>query len=91
MALLMATVTQDRLLQLPKEAEVQLEPGQKLQVQIDPEVMPSVPPKPNEKALSALQEIARRQQGRRHTDGSQTEELLRSGRTGAMYGDSYAE
>ena len=91
MALLTAIVTQDRLLQLPQEVQAQLEPGQKLQVQIDPEIQLSVLPKPNEKALSALKEITRRQKGRRHTDGSETDELLRSGRAGTMYGNTYAE
>lgn len=39
----------------------------------------------NEKALSALEEVAKRQQGRRHTDGSQTERIIREGRAGGMY------
>lgn len=86
MAILTATVTQERLLQLPSEVQVPLEPGQKLQIQIDQDA--ALPPQtgPNEKALGALREIARRQKGRRHTDGSQTDELLQSGRAGAMYG-----
>jgi hypothetical protein len=46
---------------------------------------------PNEKALAALREIARRQEGRRHTDGSQTERIIREGRAGAMYGDDPSE
>ena len=37
---------------------------------------------PNVKALAALQEIARRQEGKRHTDGSQTDRMIRHGRVG---------
>ncbi len=91
MAIVMATVTQERLLQLPSEAQARLEPGQKLQIQIDQvpinqDAALPVQLGPNEKALEALREIARRQKGRRHTDGSQTDQLLRDGRAGAMYG-----
>ncbi len=46
---------------------------------------------PNEKALTALREVAKRQEGRRHTDGSQTERILREGRAGAMYGSDPTE
>ena len=42
---------------------------------------------PNEKALAALRQIKQMQQGMRHTDGSQTDRLIREGREGAMYGD----
>lgn len=91
MAILLVTVTQERLLQLPQEVQARLEPGQKLQIQIDQVSIDQdavLPPQtgPNEKALRALREIARRQKGRRHTDGSQTDQLLRDGRAGAMYG-----
>ena len=41
---------------------------------------------PNEKALAILREIARHQEGCRLTDGSQTEQIIREGRSGAMYG-----
>lgn len=42
---------------------------------------------PNEKALAALRQIARMQEGMRHTDGSQTDRLIREGRAGGMYRD----
>ena len=42
---------------------------------------------PNEKALAALRQIAQMQEGMRHTDGSQTERLIREGRAGGMYSD----
>jgi hypothetical protein len=45
---------------------------------------------PNEKALAALRQIARMQEGMRHTDGSQTERLIREGRAGGMYSDGHA-
>lgn len=41
--------------------------------------------KPNEKALAALREIAERQKGLPHADGSDTMRLLREARSGAMY------
>jgi len=37
---------------------------------------------PNEKALAALRQIARMQEGMRHTDGSQTDRFIREGREG---------
>lgn len=43
-------------------------------------------PAPNQGMIAALQEIAERQKGRRYTDGSQTERMLREGRAGAMWG-----
>jgi len=48
--------------------------------------MSNVAVSPNEGMLAALREIAERQQGRRHSDGSETERLLREGRAGAMWG-----
>ena len=86
MAILMAAVTQERLLQLPSEVQARLEPSQKLQIQIDQDASLPQQTGPNEKALGALREIARRQKGRRYTDGSHTDQLLRKGRAGAMYG-----
>jgi hypothetical protein len=49
------------------------------------------PAGPNERALTVLNEIARRQEGRRHTDGSQTEQIIRAGRSGPMYGHDATE
>jgi hypothetical protein len=46
---------------------------------------------PNEKAIAALCQITQMQKGMRHTDGSQTERLIREGRDGAMYGDDVTE
>jgi len=37
--------------------------------------------------IAALQEISERGKGQRHTDGSQTDSILREGRAGAMWGD----
>lgn len=41
--------------------------------------------------IATLQEIAERGKGRRHTDGSQTDSMLREGRAGAMWGDKADE
>ncbi len=46
---------------------------------------------PNEKALTALRAIARNQEGKRRTDGSQTERIIREGREGIMYDNDLAE
>jgi hypothetical protein len=87
MTLLLATVTQERLLKLPQEVQAALEPGQQIQIHLDQSWAVSQTT-PNEKALAALREIARRQEGRRHTDGALTDQMLREGRNGAMYGDA---
>ncbi len=39
---------------------------------------------PNEKALATLRDIAKLKEGMPETDGSQTDQMLREGRTGAM-------
>ncbi len=41
---------------------------------------------PNEAALAALRDIAEWKKEMPETDGSQTEEQIRKGRAGAMYG-----
>lgn len=41
---------------------------------------------PNEQMLGILRDIAERQQGRRHTSGENTQELIRQARDGGMYG-----
>ena len=40
---------------------------------------------PNEKALATLRDIAKLKEAMPETDGSQTEQMLREGRAGAMY------
>jgi len=47
--------------------------------------------RPNTGMLAALQEIAERQKGRPHTDGSNTDKLLREARSGAMWGQDPGE
>ena len=80
-----------RLLELPVEAEaLGIKPGDVVSIRVERvEGTPKVAP--NEKALAALREIARLQEGRRHTDGSQTERIIREGRAGAMYGSDSVE
>ncbi len=67
--------------EIPAEAQVELKVWQ-----AEPEIAEEPPPSANVGMLEALLEIAERQQGRRHTDGSQTERMLREGRSGAMWG-----
>jgi hypothetical protein len=80
-----ATVTQDRLLELQSDVRRQLKPGEIIGVDIEDD-QPYLIPAPNNEALALLEEIAARQTGRRHTDPSQTDEIIRKGRSGAMYG-----
>jgi hypothetical protein len=82
-----AEVKGGRLLELPAEAEaLQLHPGDKVRVQLDPIAAEATSSTPNEGMLAALREIAARQNGRRHTDGSQTDQMLRQARAGEMWG-----
>ena len=77
-----AKVREPRLLELPEDAnELHLQPGQEIEIQLDQ----ALAVKPNTKMLDALDEIARRQKGRRYTDASQTDKIIREGRAGAMY------
>ena len=62
----------------------------KIYVEADEDMdTPAFPP--NEKALAALRQIARMQEGMRHTDGSQTERIIREGRDRGMYRDDAIE
>jgi hypothetical protein len=82
-----AKVKAGLLLELPAEAEgLHLRPGDKVQVLLDHDREDAQPVQPNEGMLAALQEIAERQKGRRQTDGSETDRMLREGRAGAMWG-----
>lgn len=67
--------------EIPAEAQVELKVWQ-----AEPEIAEELTPSPNAGMLEALFEIAGRQKGCRHTDGSQTERILREGRSGAMWG-----
>lgn len=42
-------------------------------------------PVPNEQALATLRDIAKLKEGMPETDGSQTDQMLREGRAGAIY------
>jgi hypothetical protein len=87
-----AKVKEGLLLELPQEAqELHLKPGDQVQVQLDRTGAEARQGVPNEGMLAALREIAARQHGRRHTDGSETDRMLREGRTGAMWGDESTE
>lgn len=81
-----AEVKSGLLLELPAEAqELHLNPGDKIAVQLDHESKPTITRRPNEKALAAMNEIARRQEGRPYSDGSNTQRFLIEARSGAMY------
>ncbi len=49
------------------------------------EHLPPLREAPNEKALTTLRDIAKIKETMAETDGSQTDQMLRDGRTGAMY------
>ena len=80
-----ATVNDDRALELPRDARHLVHPGQVIEIDL-PEGNLGISMQPNYGMLASLDEIARRQEGRRHTDGSQTDAIIREGRSGAMYG-----
>ena len=82
-----AEVKAGLLLELPIEAEqLHLRPGDKVHIQLDQNVAATPTVRANEGMIAVLREIAERQKGRRFTDGSTTEEMLREGRAGAMWG-----
>ncbi len=55
------------------------------------EATSSLQTSPNEGMIAALREIAQRRSGQRHTDGSETDRLLREARAGAMWGQETSE
>ena len=82
-----ARVRSGLLLELPGEAEqLHLNPGERVQVQLERELDPVQSTRANEGMLAALREIAERQKGRRYTDPSDTNKMLREGRAGVMWG-----
>jgi hypothetical protein len=83
-----AKVKESRLLELPEEAqELGLQPGEEVMVSVDRNgIVESATFPPNEKGLAAMREIAKRQQGARHTEGANSLKLLHEARAGAMYG-----
>jgi hypothetical protein len=87
-----AEVRNGLLLALPSEAEeLHLQPGDKVQIQLDITTETQPLARPNLGMLSALREIAERQQGRPYTDSSDTDRLLREARSGAMWGQNFVE
>ena len=82
-----AEVKAGLLLALPTEAEeLQLKPGDKVQIHLDRDAEVTPRTRPNDGMLAALRAIAERQRGRRYTDASETDRMLREGRAGAMWG-----
>ena len=87
-----AEVRAGLLLALPTEAEeLHLKPGDKVHIQVSHDAEPTPQPGPNEGMLAALREIAERQKGRRHTDASDTDQMLREARAGGMWGQDPIE
>ena len=87
-----AEVRSGLLLALPTEAEeLHLKPGDKVHIQLAHDVEDASQVRPNEGMLAALREIAERQEGRRHTDASDTDRMLREARAGAMWGQEPIE
>ncbi|MGO8670084.1 MAG: hypothetical protein ACLQVD_01755 [Capsulimonadaceae bacterium] len=79
-----ATVLDDNRIQLPFGALNFVRPGQEIEIEIE-EVAVTPSHRPNEAILSALNEIASRQEGRPESDNSQTLRYIQEGRDGAMY------
>ena len=67
--------------EIPAAAQVELKVWQ-TEPDLELEAIPTL----NAGMLAVLLEIAKRQEGRRHTDGSQTERILSEGRAGDMWG-----
>ena len=61
-------------------------PAEFVQRLVKEQLPPMTASAPNEKALAALRDIAEIKKGMPETDGSQTDQMLREGRAGAMYG-----
>lgn len=87
-----AEVRSGLLLALPAEAEeLHLKPGDKVHIQLAHDAEDASQVRPNEGMLAALREIAERQEGRRYTDASDTDRMLREARAGAMWGQEPVE
>ncbi len=79
-----ATVKEERLLELPKEADaLHLQPGEEVSIMLDRNSKEQTV-KPNEKGLAAMREIAERQKNRPYAEGSDVVKLVRDARAGAM-------
>ena len=82
----LAKARDNRVLELPEEAQaLGLQPGEEVSVTLNRNADKQTI-QPDEGMLAALREIAERQKGRRYTDGSETDRMMREGRAGAMWG-----
>jgi hypothetical protein len=87
-----AEVKPGLMLALPSEAkELHLKPGDKVSIHL--EVNGDLAPVtlPNEGMLSALRAISGRQKGQRYTDASNSDQMLKEARAGAMWGSDSVE
>jgi hypothetical protein len=75
-----AIMREDGLLELPQAARNLIRPGQAIDIEL-PEA-----PKPNEKVLAMLRELEERKKNTAESDPTDTDEIIRQGRAGAIYG-----
>jgi len=81
-----AEVQDGLLLMLPSEAqELHLKSGDRVRIQLTRSESPVSTEHPNHGMLAALDAIASRQIGRRHSDGMRTDQMLREARAGSMW------
>jgi hypothetical protein len=81
-----ATVTEDRLLALAEEAQGLVTPGQLVAIDLDVEGAAAATTSPNEAFLAMLAEISEMKKGMAGSDPSLTDQIIRKGRAGDMYG-----
>jgi hypothetical protein len=81
-----AVARDSRTLELPEEAQLLgIRPGENISITVERETESQATP--NESVLEALRIIAEMKKGLRETDGSDTDRILREGRSGAMHGE----
>ena len=85
-----ATVRDDCSLELPKQARQYVKPGQMVDVDL-PDFALDNSPQPSFDMRTALDRIAKRQEGRPQSDGSKSLQFLREARDGGMYDVDPAE
>jgi hypothetical protein len=81
-----ATVLDDRRLELPQGTLSLITPGQKIEIDLADTAFEGSP-KPNEKALAVMQDLANWKKDMPESDPSDTNRIIREGRSGAMYGE----
>jgi hypothetical protein len=81
-----ARVLDDRRLELPEGALRLIEPGQQVEVDVSDDVTgPGAAS--NDKVLTMLRDLAEMKREMPESDPSETDEIVRRGRAGEMYGE----